>query len=45
MCRDMVGLENILSEKSQQKDKAEFEAAKKRKDASLTLKQELEYTI
>ena len=35
----MVELETILSENSQQRNKAEFE------DASLTLKREQEYTI
>ena len=29
ICRDMVELETILSENSQQRDKAEFEAEKK----------------
>jgi len=42
--REKDGLETILSETSQQRDKAEFEAGKL-KDASLTMKQELEFAI
>ena len=29
ICRDMVGLETILNENSQQRDKSKFEAGKK----------------
>jgi len=42
--REKDGLETALSETSQQRDKAEFEAGKL-KDASSTMKQELEYSI
>merc|ERR1719315_463265 len=42
--REKDGLETALSETSQQRDKAEFEAGKL-KDASSTMKQELEFSI
>merc|ERR1719445_383651 len=42
--REKDGLETALSETSQQRDKAEFEAGKL-KDATSTMKQELEFSI
>jgi len=42
--REKDGLETALSETSQQRDKAEFEAGKL-KDASSTMKQELEFSL
>ena len=42
--REKDGLETALSETSQQRDKAEFEAGKM-KDATATMKQELEFSI
>ena len=42
--REKDGLETALSETSQQRDKAEFEAGKM-KDATSTMKQELEFSI
>jgi len=42
--REKDGLETVLSETSQQRDKAEFELSKL-KDATMTIKQELEFAI